>query len=144
MTQKNRNFVKVAFLVTLFFMSFTGVYSQESNNSKSKFNDNAIQNLKTAIQSGNPGLRKSGIYLAGKHSVKEVAETLTEQLKVESDPNTKILIMRVFYIFGEDQYMDDIKEVALNDSNSKVRKMANALYSAMQVEYSLNVAVTGS
>ena len=144
MTQKSRNFVKVAFLVTLFFMSFTGVYSQESNNSKSKFNDNAIQNLKTAIQSENPGLRKSGIYLAGKHSVKEVAETLTEQLKVESDPNTKILIMRVLYIFGEDKYMDDIYEVAKNDSHSKVRKMASALYSVMQVEYSLNVAATGS
>ncbi|MDX1700160.1 MAG: hypothetical protein R3250_06045, partial [Melioribacteraceae bacterium] len=88
----------------------------------------------------NPGLRKSGIYLSGKNYVTEVTETLAEQLKVETDPNLRILIMRVLYITGENKFMNDIQEVALFDNNSRVRKMADALYSVMQVEYSLNIA----
>ena len=144
MTQHNKYFVKVTFLVIALFISLTSVYAKESSNSKSKLSDNALQNLRMAIQSENPGLRESGIYLVGKHSVKEVSETLVEQLKVESDPKLRILIMRVLYIFGEDKFMDNIYEVALYDGNPRVRKMATALYSVMQVEYSLNVADRGN
>ena len=99
----------------------------------------AVGNLKTAIKSDNPGLRKSGIYFAGKYSANEVGETLVEQLKVEKDPELRILLVRVLYIIDDQKFMDQIKDLALTDADLKVRRMASAVYSAMSIKNSPQV-----
>ena len=87
-----------------------------------------------AIKSDNNGLRKSGIYLAGKHSVSEVSETLVEQLDVETDPSLRILIIRVLYIIDNDRYIDEIYkykisniiQIELDDNENMIlKKVAN-------------------
>lgn len=125
-------------------ISFLSTFAQDSRNNVFNVNDIAIQNLEMAIRSDNPGLRKSGIYLAGKYAITEASETLIDQLKVETDPDLKILIMRVLYIIEDDKFMNTIHELALTDYNTRVRKMASAIYSAMQIENSLNVADKGN
>ena len=104
-----------------------------------EFDKNAIANLKTAITSDNPGLRKSGIYFAGKYAANEVGETLIEQLKVEKDPELRILLVRVLYIIDDQKFMDQIKDLALTDTDLKVRRMASAVYSAMSIKNSPQV-----
>ena len=128
--------------ITLLFLSFgvNALLAQDTKSVVLSLDQNAISNLKNAITSDNPGLRKSGIYLAGKHSVEEVSATLLEQLDKENVTELKILIMRVLYIIDEHDHMDDIYSIALNDENEKVRRMASAIYSAMQINTSNQVA----
>ncbi|MDX1702430.1 MAG: HEAT repeat domain-containing protein [Melioribacteraceae bacterium] len=144
MLKKSRSAANISFLIVAFLISFSSVFAQESKTVVLNLDENAYANLKTAIQSENPGLRKSGIYYAGKYSVNEVSETLLAQLKDETDPSLRILILRVLYILEDDKFTDDIYEVALNDEDTKVRKMASAIYSVMQVENSVNLANRGN
>ena len=143
MLKKKVTFVRASFLIVLFSISLSNIFAQESKTVVFNLDEAAYGNLRTAIQSENPGLRKSGIYFAGKYSVAEVSETLLEQLRIESDPNLRILILRVLYILEDDKIMDNVYDVALNDENTKVRKMASAIYSVMQVENSVNFADKG-
>jgi hypothetical protein len=115
------------------------IFAQQSKNVLVTINENSLGNLRNAIRSDNPGLRKSGIYFAGKHAVKEVSETLHEQLNIEKDPSLKVLIIRVLYIIENDKYIDDFYYLARNDENVRVRKMASAIYEAIQVNNSLNI-----
>lgn len=143
MLKKHQTFAKVTLLAIFYSITLSNSFAQDSKTVVLNLDKNAYENLRTAIKSENPGLRKSGIYLAGKYSVNEVSEALLEQLKIEADPNLRILILRVLYILEDDQNMNDIYEVAINDKNTKVRKMASAIYSVMQVENSLNFADMG-
>ena len=127
------------FLMVLFLFNVS-VFAQETKNVIVSLNDHSISNLKNAIQSDNPGLRKSGIYFAGKYAVDEVSETLLQQLKKEKDPSLKILMVRVLYIFGNYEYMDEIYKLALKDENNRVRKMAAAIYDVMKSERSILLA----
>lgn len=126
-------------LVLFFIVGGDKILAQQSKNVIVNVNENSLGNLRNAIKSDNPGLRKSGIYFAGKHSIKEVSETLLEQLNFEKDPSIKILIIRVLYIIENDKYLDDFYSLAKNDDNMRVRKMASAIYEAIQVNNSLNI-----
>ena len=125
-------------VITLLSVSF--IIAQEHKNVILNLDENALVSLNTAIKSDNTGLRKSAIYLAGKHAVEETTETLLSQLKREKDPSLRILIARVLYIIGNEKYMKDVYELAIKDENAKVRKMSSAIYSMMQVQKSINVA----
>ena len=136
-------FMRISFLILMLFsLAFTMNHAQEKKNVVLTLSADAMGNLRNAITSENPGLRKSGIYLAGKHTVKEVAGTLLEQLNNENDPELRILIMRVLYIIDENEYMDEIHQLALNEKNDKVRQMASAIYSVMQINSSDKVVTS--
>jgi HEAT repeat protein len=127
------------FLMVLFLLN-VGVFAQETKNVIVSLNNQSISNLKNAIQSDNPGLRKSGIYFAGKYAVDEVSETLLHQLKKEEDPNLRVLMIRVLYIIGNYEYMDEIYQLAQNDKSIAVRQMAASIYDVMKSERSINLA----
>ena len=140
MLHKLNSYFQFGFVVFLFLVVGTlKVEAQDQKNIIVSLNEEAIGNLETAIKSDNDGLRKSGIYLAGKHSVSEVSETLVEQLDVETDPNLRILIIRVLYIIDNDRYIDEIYNLAMNDENLRVRQMASAIYTVMEVDNSINL-----
>ena len=140
MLHKLNSYFQFGFVVFLFLVVETlKVEAQDQKNIIVSLNEEAIGNLKTAIKSDNDGLRKSGIYLAGKHSVSEVSETLVEQLDVETDPSLRILIIRVLYIIDNDRYIDEIYNLAINDENFRVRQMASAIYTVMEVDNSINL-----
>ena len=129
------------FLVILVVLLLdSNIIAQEPKNVILALSENAIANLNTAIKSDNPGLRKSAIYLAGKHSIEEASKALLEQLELEKNPSIRILIARVLYRIGKDEFINDIHKLASIDENVKVRKMATAIYTVMQLEKSLNIA----
>lgn len=140
MSQSKKYFTTATFIIITLIVSVTTIEARNSDNQNGIHGEKAVKNLCTAIRSENPGLRESGIDLACRNYVTAVSDALTEQLKVESDPNLRIMIVRVLYIIGGDRFMDNIHEVAVNDDNLKVRKMAAALHSAIEVEYSSNLA----
>lgn len=141
LSQHNFKSVTAIFLLTIVVLSLSSKLSaQEPSNVIFVLSENAIANLNTAIKSENPGLRKSAIYLVGKHSIEEVSETLLEQLELEENPSIRILITRVLYIIGNEECMSNIYKLASKDNNLKVRKMATAIYEAMRLEKSINIA----
>jgi HEAT repeat protein len=93
-------------------------------------NKNAIENLKVGIKSDNSGLKRSSIYYAGYYGFTETVPTLTEQMKKETDPRTRILIALVLYKIGDEKSIDLFKEMAIKDSNPEVRRMCACIYDA--------------
>lgn len=137
---KITNLAAYLFALLLFFATTQLMLAQGSENAIVSISDNSLGDLRSAIKSENYGLRKSGIYLAGKHSVNQVSQTLLEQLKVEEDPNLRILIIRVLYIIDDTKYADTISNIALHDENSRVRNMASSIYSVMKINNFQNIA----
>ena len=129
--------VKVFFLFLVLSMS---IFAQKENSVVLKLSDNDLGNLKTGIVSENLGLRKSSIELASKYSIKEAAVTLLDQLKKEDNPEIRILLVRALYVIGDEKYLSDIYDVAHQDTDLKVRKMASAIYLMMNVKKNLTLS----
>lgn len=138
--RKKSSLVAASTFLMVLFLFNVSVFAQETKNVIVSLNDQSVSNLKNAIQSDNPGLRKSGIYFAGKYAVDEVSETLLHQLKNEEDPSLRVLMIRVLYIIGNYEYMDEIYQLALKDKSIAVRQMAASIYDVMKSERSIHLA----
>ena len=94
---------------------------------KSGFTEKAVRSLAIGIESDNAGLKKSCIYFAGFYEIEEVVGTLVEQLKKESDPDTRILIALSLYKIGNKEALEAVEELAKSDYSSKVKRMSSAI-----------------
>jgi HEAT repeat protein len=126
-------------VATLFLLmntvSFAQVNSEEMTSIKElSGNKFALQNLVASIKSDNPGVKRSSIYLAGKYRIAESEDALIDQLKIEKDPSTRILIALVLYEMGSDKGLPEIRKLSQADNNLKVRRMATQIYN----EYLIN------
>jgi HEAT repeat protein len=91
-------------------------------------------NLGTAIKSENTGLKKSGIYLAGKYEISELTGTLVDQLKVEEDASIRVLIALSLYRIGDEDGFNAIDYLSKNDKNYEVRRMSSAIMEQLEME----------
>ncbi len=114
--------------VVLLLTISTGLFAQGDKVVVKKLNDNALKNLTTAITSENEGLRRSGIYLAGKYKIAEVVDELTEIFSEEKDPNNRVLIVLALHEIGSDEALKAIKKLAVNDEDLYVRRMSLAIF----------------
>lgn len=114
--------------IVLLLTLSTGLFAQGDKVVVKKLNDNELKNLTTAITSENEGLRRSGIYLAGKYKIVEVVDELTEILSEEKDPNNRVLIMLALHEIGTDEALKAIKKLAANDEDIYVRRMSFAIF----------------
>ena len=112
------------------------VYAQKSSIKDITSNKYALQNLVAGIQSDNTGVKRSSIYFAGKYRVAETESALIAQLSEEKDPSTRILIALVLYEMGSIEGLLAVKQLAQNDENARVRRMATQIYN----EYLVNDA----
>lgn len=113
---------------------FTNLLAQEPDSKNFAFSKNEIGNLIMGITSDNPGLKKSSIYFAGKYQIEEVKEFLENELKTETDPNTKILIALSLFKIGDPQSIDFVEYLSKTESNRKVKNM----FTAIVEEFELN------
>jgi len=116
------------------------VYAQKNSIKDVTPNKYALQNLVAGIQSDNTGVKRSSIYFAGKYRVAETESTLIAQLKQEKDPSTRILIALVLYEMGSVEGLLAIKQLAQNDENARVRRMATQIYNEYLVNDSESTA----
>src|ERR1035437_611152 len=98
--KRNMNLTK-AVLIGGMLMVSSLAYAKNDPSELNRKNKNAIENLKVGIKSDNNGLKKSSIYFAGYYRLAETVPVLTEQIKKESDPKTRILIAMVLYNIGD-------------------------------------------
>ncbi len=121
----------------IFVLLFTALFAQEPDSKNFEFSKNEIGNLVMGITSDNPGLKKSSIYFAGKYQVKDVKEILENELKTETDPNTKILIALSLFKIGDPKSIDFVEYLSKNESNKKVKNMFTAIVEEFETNNSL-------
>ena len=127
--KRNMNLTKAVLIGGMIMVSSLAYAKNDPSEIIGK-NKNAIENLKVGIKSDNSGLKRSSIYYAGYYGFTETVPTLTEQMKKETDPRTRILIALVLYKIGDEKSIDLIKEMAAKDSNPEVRRMCTCIYDA--------------
>ncbi len=88
----------------------------------------ALANLLDGINSENDGVKRSSIYYVGYYRIVEAEEGLLEQLRKEQNPSNRILIALVLYKLGGDDGLLEVKKLASNDENQKVRRMSAHIY----------------
>jgi HEAT repeat protein len=113
-------------LLVVLFSANTGLQAQSS--SYKNINDYSLESLKQGIQSDNPGLRRSAIYMAGLYKIDEAVETLVKQLDREKNPSTRVLIALSLYNIGNPDGMEAVKNLAAKDKDNEVKRMSTVLY----------------
>lgn len=126
-------FVLVLLLFVFLFSESFAQNQKVSELTKSKF---ALENLNSAIQSKNDGVRESAIYLAGEYRLIDTEETLIKQLKVEKKSDIKVLIGLALFRMGSEKGMKEMQNLAAVDKDARVRRMSYAIYN----EYLVNVS----
>lgn len=126
-------FILVAILFVLLISDSFGQNQKVSGLAKNKY---ALENLVAGIQSVNDGLRESAIYLAGEYRFIDTEDALLKQLKVEKQSDIKVLIGLALFRMGSDKGMKEMQNLAVTDSDARVRRMSYAIYN----EYLVNVS----
>lgn len=116
-------------LLSLLFITTMGQTIAQPNTIKDISNYKyALVNLLDGISSENDGVKRSSIYFVGKYRIAEAEQVLIEQLKREQDPGNRILIALVLYELGSKDGLFEVKNLATNDGNQKVRRMSTHIY----------------
>lgn len=117
-------------LTAVFLAAFLSglVYSQPNSIRDITANKYALKNLLAGIHSDNEGVKRNSIYFAGYYRVTETEDALISQLKKEENPSTRILISLVLYEIGSEKGLNEIKNLSVNDKDSKVRRIAAQIY----------------
>jgi HEAT repeat protein len=113
-------------LLAVLLSAQTGLQAQSSN--YKNINDYSLESLKKGIQSDNPGLRRSAIYMAGLYRIEEAVETLVAQLEKEKVPSNRVLIALSLYNIGNPDGMEAVKDLAARDKDKEVKRMGTVLY----------------
>jgi HEAT repeat protein len=140
--KRNLNLTAALLMGGMLLVASTGNARNDPNKLSMK-NKQAVENLKNGIKSDNNGLKRSSIYYAGFYRMTETVPALTEILKKESDPKTRILIALVLYKIGDGKGIDLVKEMSEKDSNKEVRRMCTCIYNAYLDGNSDLAALTG-
>jgi len=118
----------------LFVLLLSDSFAQNQKVSDLTKSKNALENLVAGIKSENNGVRESAIYLAGEYRFIDTEDALIEQLKVEKEPDIKVLIGLALFRIKSDKGMREMQNLASSDSDSRVRRMSYAIYN----EYIVN------
>jgi len=120
----------IAYL-SLLFVATIGELTAQTNfiSIKDITNDKyALDNLLDGIKSENDGVKRSSIYFVGHYRIAEAEEALIEQLKKEQNPSNRILIALVLFELVSEDGLLEVKKLASNDDNLKVRRMSTHIY----------------
>lgn len=116
----------LAALLVVWLSTSTGLLAQSSN--YKNINEYSIESLNEGIQSDNPGLRKSSIYMAGLYKINESVNTLVNQLEREKNPSTRVLIALSLYNIGNPKGMEAVKKLSAKDNDKEVKRLSTVLY----------------
>jgi len=123
---------QTAAVISLILLLVTGVnlnlFAQPNPISNVTNNEYALNNLKLGINSDNDGVRKSSIYYAGKYRIAEVVSCLVERLENEEEPFVRLLIAYSLYEIKDVEGMKAVKDLSIDDSDEKVKRICNNIY----------------
>jgi hypothetical protein len=117
----------------LFFAFFTNGFGQIQRLANLTSQKSAKENLVMAIQSENDGVRESAVYFVGKYRLIDLEDALIFQLKVETNPDIKVLIGLALFRMDSEKGMEVLSEYKTKDSNPRVKKMFTSIYNEFQI-----------
>lgn len=123
-------------LLLLFTLTAT-VFSQQNFTEKIVIPENEKANYINGITSGNPGLKSSCIYFAGRYRLSGAGEMLVEELKKSDEEKLSLLIAWSLYRIGNEWCMDELKKIAEKHSSDKLRKFCYNLNQLNKYELAL-------
>ena len=142
MTSRKSSLVKltVIILTTILLSSQIYAFNTLGNNitkaQEDKIPESAIKNLANGIATGNLGVKRCCIYLAGFYEIKELVQPLTQQLAKETDTNTKLLIVLALYKIGNPEAQKVIQELANKDADPSVKELGLAVIKNFNIQSS--------
>jgi len=117
---------KLATVFVLLVLTASLISAQEL---KEQFDANGVKNLITAINSDNPGLQRSGLYLAGKYKVIDAAESVIAAYDKSETMSSKFLALHVMLQLGDKKSIAKVKEISKFEENETLRTLAYSYYS---------------
>ncbi|MGB5895881.1 MAG: HEAT repeat domain-containing protein [Ignavibacteriaceae bacterium] len=124
----SRTKLVIASLSLLFVVTIGELTAQTNSISDITNYKYALKNLLENIKSDNDGVKRSSIYFIGYYRITEAEEALIEQLEKERNPSNRILIALVLYELGSEDGLLEVKKLASNDDNQKVRRLSTHIY----------------
>ena len=122
------NFVKLTVIILTTVLLSSQIFAiNTTKTQEGEIPEAAIKSLAMGIESGNLGVKKSCIYLAGFYEIKELVKPLTEQLAKETNTGTKILIVLALYKIGDPKAREAVQELVNNDVDPTVKDLGNAV-----------------
>lgn len=118
----------IAAFISVVLFSTTAANAQMNSIHSLTANKYALQNLVNGIHSDNMGLKRSSIYFAGKYKIAEAEPELIDQLGIEKDASTRILIALVLYEMGSEDGLLEVQKLSKQDLDPKVRRMSTKIY----------------
>ena len=109
---------------TIFTTSINAANSQTGGKQIGK---NSKMNLVQGIKSSNYGVKRDCIYFSALYDIKEAVDVLQDELNVEKDPRTRVLISLALYRLAESSSVDQIYGSALTDWNKRVQIMSDEI-----------------
>lgn len=89
---------------------------------------NGIENLKVALKSDNPGLKRSAVYMIYKYNVNELVEVMKEEFAKSDDTAFKVFLARTIYKVGGEEEMNFLKTVSETEIDQDVKTICAVLY----------------
>ncbi len=121
-------------IVTMVLSAVLMYSSADAQSTRKEYCKKFHKNLITAIQSDNLGLKKSGIYFAGKYEIDELTGVLVDALRKEKDPSVKILIGLALYRIGNEEGFEAIKNISLIEKDKEVKRMFAAIVEQIKTD----------
>ena len=119
----------VMILSILLIVTTLGQIFAQPNSIKDITNNKyALANLLDGIESEYDGIKRSSVYFIGKYRIVEAEQVLIDLLKKEQNPSNRILIALVLFELGSKGGLLEVKKLATNDENQKVRRMSAHIY----------------
>lgn len=121
-----KKIIKNTFITLMLILLLSGVNTAQERNIR--IDKNAIESLTNGIRSDNLGLKRSSIYLAGKYKLRELVNTLIDELEKTDNEQIKILTALTLGEIGDKVGIEAIKKMIFIESNRKAKSLFIAVY----------------
>lgn len=129
--------MKKLFLGSIIFFTFllSGVLSAQSTTDiNNRLNDKVIANFVMALNSDNPGLKKSALYLVGKYKIEAAVDAVVHILNTDNSGSMKVQAALALYNIGSPIGLNAVVKSDIWNESNFVSEM-KTIYS----DYELNI-----
>ena len=122
--------IRILFSVSLTILLFTQTLSQEIEEKKITPKENCIKTLIQGINSDNPGLKASCIYMIGELCCDRGVVTLLDILHSNPSEEMRILAALSLYKINDSRGIFAIKQAIRFDESERVKRLCETFYKA--------------
>ncbi len=115
------------------------VYSQSNRDVEANKQEKFLNNLLLGMDSDNPGLRNSSIFMVGKYKLEEAGHKLVERAKISNDDRVLQLIAWSLFEIGDEEHYEELQDVAKNYKSDKVKEIISYLKEIKRLEKSVTL-----